>query len=333
MTIKSAALAVGLALGASQAMAQPLWYDGGRSAIPAREIAAIVRSNGLTPVTPPARVGPNYVVHAIDRNGETMRVVIDADFGDIVRIRPLGPRTAGPGPWNRWGGPRPYRYYGDLSDELGVRHWWNTTPPRPRRNVPVARAPIGPDDGPPAPRPRIDPPVVTGAPADPADAPPPVVGATSAPDRLPPPPPVNTARTGPEGPPPSTAALRAGEPRMNWPSASVPQGAQAAKPRTAPLPKPRPSAEQMAAKPGEAAPAESRPATQPRVVLPGGPAANTEKAAEVTGAVPSPAAAAPTASPQAAPAPAAKSQAGAAFERDPTNAADADARVGAALEA
>jgi len=141
-----------------------------------------------------------------------------------------------------------------------------------------------------------------------ADAPPPVVGATSGPDRLPPPAPVNTARTGPEGPPP-TAALRGGEPRMNKPPASVPQGAEAAKPRTAPLPKPRPSAEQMAAKPSETAPAESRPSTQPRVVLPGGPAANTEKAAEVTGAVPSPAAAAPAVSPQAAPAPAAKSQA------------------------
>lgn len=308
MTIKSAALAGVLALGASQATAQPLWYDGGRSAIPAREVAAIVRSNGLTPLTPAARVGPNYVLHAIDRNGETMRVVIDADFGDVVRIRPLGPRIAGPGPWNRWGGPRPYRYYGDLSDELGVRQWWNTTPPRPRRNVPVARAPIGPDDGLLAPRPRIDPPVVTGAPADPVDAPPPVVGATSAPDGLPPPPPVNTARTGPDALP-LPSALRPGEPRMNRPPASVPQGAQAAKPRTAPLPKPRPSVEQMAAKPGEAAPAESRPSTQPRVVLPGGPAAKAEKAAEVTGTVPPPAAAAPAASPQAAPAPAAKSQA------------------------
>lgn len=313
MTIKSAALAVVLALGASQAMAQPGWYEDGRGGIPARQVSAIVRSTGLTPVTPPARVGPNYVVHAIDRNGETVRVVIDADFGDVVRIHPLGPRMARPGPWNRWAGPRPYRQYGDLSDELGIRQWWNTTPPRPRRSVPVARAPIGPDDAPPPPRPRIDPPVITGAPADPSDAPPPPAGAAAAaPETLPPPPPVNTARTGPDGPPPATA-LRSGEPKMNRPSASasVPQSAKprpaVATPAAAPLPKPKPSAEQMAAKPAASTPAEAKPSAQPRVVLPGGPAAKSEKAAEATGAVSPPPAAAPAAVP--APAPAAKTQA------------------------
>lgn len=262
MTIKSAALAVVLALGASQAMAQPLWYDDGpmgRGAVPPREVAAIVRSTGLTPVTPPARVGPNYVVHAVDRYGETMRVVIDADFGEVVRIRPLGPRMAGPGGWTRWNGPR-------IADDLGVRQWWNTTPPRPRRSVPVARAPIAPDDA--LPRPRTDPPAVIGAPADPADAPP-ATGA-AAPEGLPPPPPVNAART----------------------------------PRSAPLPKPRPSAEQMAAKPATGSPAEAKPRNQPRVVLPGGPAVQGEKAVEATGTVPAPAAAAPAA-PQNAPAPAA----------------------------
>lgn len=307
MTIKSAALAIGLALGASQAMAQPLSYDDGpvgRQGMPARQVAAIVRSTGLTPVSPPARVGPNYIVHAIDRNGETMRVVIDAEFGDIVRIRPAGRSAGGPAPWNRWNGPR-------IADDLGMRQWWNTTPPRPRRSVPVARAPIAPDDAPPPPRPRIDPPIVTGAPADPVEGPPPPAGAAAAPDEaLPPPPPANTARTAPDGPPPPPpVAARIGEPRVNRPPASVPHGAQAARPRTAvatpggaPLPKPKPSAEQMAAKPGATAPGESKPAAQPRVVLPGGPAAKGEKAVDSTGAVPAPTAAAPAAEPQAAPA-------------------------------
>jgi hypothetical protein len=61
----------------------------------------------------------------------------------------------------------------------------------------------------------------------------------------------------------------------------------------------------MAAKPAASVPAEAKPSAQPRVVLPGGPAVKSEKAAEATGAV-SPAAASAAAP---APAPAAKTQA------------------------
>jgi hypothetical protein len=289
-------LAVVLALSASQAMAQPGWYSGGPAGIPPRQVPAIVRSTGLTPVTPPARVGPNYVVHAIDRNGETVRVVIDADFGDIVRIRPLGRSAVAPGPWNRWGSPRPYPRYGDLSDELGVRQWWNTAPPRPNRNIPVARAPIGPEGPPPPPRPRTDPPIANGAPIDPADLPAPAAGVGAPPEAaLPPPPPVNTARTGPDGPPPAIAARP--DERANRPAAPTPQAAKphtaAVAPQGAPLPKPKPSAEQMAVRGNGTAPAAAKPS--PRVVLPGGPAAKGEKPAAAVATAPAASAPAPAA--------------------------------------
>ncbi len=306
--IKSAALAAVLALGASQAVAQPGWYYGAPTGpgIAPRQVAAVVRSVGLTPVTPPARVGPNYVVHALDRSGETVRVVIDAEDGDIVRIRPLGPRMARPGPWNRW------------NTDLGMREWWASTPPRPRRSVPIARVPIDPDDLPVPAGPRIDPPIAMGAPAGAPDGLPPPGIAPPPGAALPPPPRVNTARTAPNGPPPPPTAVLPGEGRMNRPPLAVQQGAHAAKPRTAtatpgaPLPKPKPSAEQMAAKPAATAPGESKPTAHPRVVLPGGPATKGEKAVESTGTVPAATAAAPVS-----PAPAAAASAPAKSEPAP----------------
>jgi hypothetical protein len=66
--------------------------------LPAYEILTTVRALGYDPTTPAFRRGPYYVLHAYDRNGVKVRVVTDAQLGDIVAIRPVfAPRyDAGP---------------------------------------------------------------------------------------------------------------------------------------------------------------------------------------------------------------------------------------------
>ncbi len=56
--------------------------------LPPYEIMSIVRSTGLAPLTRPMRRGPYYVLVAVDRVGRQMRVVVDAQLGDIVNMRP-----------------------------------------------------------------------------------------------------------------------------------------------------------------------------------------------------------------------------------------------------
>ena len=66
--------------------------------LPAYEILTTVRALGYDPTTPAFRRGPYYVLHAYDRYGVKVRVVTDAQLGDIVSIRPVfAPRyDAGP---------------------------------------------------------------------------------------------------------------------------------------------------------------------------------------------------------------------------------------------
>jgi hypothetical protein len=63
-------------------------------AVPPYEIMSIVRSTGLAPLTRPMRRGPYYVLVAVDRAGRQMRVVVDAQLGDIVNMRPAMATTA-----------------------------------------------------------------------------------------------------------------------------------------------------------------------------------------------------------------------------------------------
>lgn len=65
---------------------------------PATDLLTSVRLLGLTPMTRPFRQGPFYVLHAVDLRGTTLRVVADADLGDIVSVTPIiAPRyDAGP---------------------------------------------------------------------------------------------------------------------------------------------------------------------------------------------------------------------------------------------
>jgi hypothetical protein len=57
------------------------------AALPDYEIIASVRALGYVPTTPAVRRGPYYVLHASDVYGTKMRVVADAQLGDIISIR------------------------------------------------------------------------------------------------------------------------------------------------------------------------------------------------------------------------------------------------------
>ncbi len=94
-----------LGLGAAgSAAAQAIYAGPGLSepALPPYEIMSIVRSTGLKPLTRPMLRGPYYVLVAVDRVGRQMRVVVDAQLGDIVNLRPAvaaasyGPEVARP---------------------------------------------------------------------------------------------------------------------------------------------------------------------------------------------------------------------------------------------
>jgi hypothetical protein len=52
------------------------------------EIINSLISAGLYPIGDPARRGPYYVLHAYDRRGHEVRVVVDAQLGDILSVAP-----------------------------------------------------------------------------------------------------------------------------------------------------------------------------------------------------------------------------------------------------
>ena len=59
--------------------------------LPAYEIIANVRAQGLAPISELALRWPYYVLHAYDPRGIEVRVVIDAQFGDILSVAPARP--------------------------------------------------------------------------------------------------------------------------------------------------------------------------------------------------------------------------------------------------
>jgi len=67
--------------------------------LPAHEIATIVRSTGLNPLSPAVRRGESYVLRAVGPDGREMRVVVDARYGEIMSIVPVvsASRSAPPG--------------------------------------------------------------------------------------------------------------------------------------------------------------------------------------------------------------------------------------------
>jgi hypothetical protein len=60
-------------------------------AISPEGIQARLRANGLRPVTQPVLAGRYVVVRAVNPHGETVRVLLNAHYGNIVLIAPLPP--------------------------------------------------------------------------------------------------------------------------------------------------------------------------------------------------------------------------------------------------
>jgi hypothetical protein len=58
---------------------------------PLDEILVTASQMGLVPAGKPLRRGPYYVFHAYDRRGAEVRVVADAQLGDILSVVPAGP--------------------------------------------------------------------------------------------------------------------------------------------------------------------------------------------------------------------------------------------------
>ena len=58
---------------------------------PIDEILVTASQMGLVPAGKPLRRGPYYVFHAYDRRGLEVRVVADAQLGDILSVVPAGP--------------------------------------------------------------------------------------------------------------------------------------------------------------------------------------------------------------------------------------------------
>lgn len=121
--------------------------------LPAREVYAIIRENGFSPLGAPRQRGLFYTVAVVDRGGEDGRLVIDARNGRIIRFMPA----------YRWGdnysyndtGPAGYGSARPLPPMADVRG----EPPRPPVSVPhlASRTPPLPKPSPLTARPAVEP--------------------------------------------------------------------------------------------------------------------------------------------------------------------------------
>jgi hypothetical protein len=177
ITIGLAALALGVPLTyviAGSRFAEPAVPADIR---PADELFERLRLLALEPQGQPVRRGPYYVLHAIDARGRTLRIVADAELGDILSIAPVH----APG-WQSQGGPR-IIHVPDPNEvqDARVEDDWRTdapadvdeiedtrpAPARPRHVRPMQRkTDISPPKHEPAPRRSL-----SSAPAKPAEPP------------------------------------------------------------------------------------------------------------------------------------------------------------------
>jgi hypothetical protein len=91
ITLGLAALALSLPLTyvvAGSRTPEPLPPMTPADAMPAYELFARLRMLELEPKGEPVRRGPYYILHAADSRGRVLRVVADAELGDILSIMP-----------------------------------------------------------------------------------------------------------------------------------------------------------------------------------------------------------------------------------------------------
>ncbi len=190
-------------------------------ALPANDILTTVRSMGLDPTTEPLRRGPYYVLHAYDPYGVEVRVVADAQLGDILSTTPAQALNNAYAPiYER--GPRiihvPQHGERDEPDAAGNDDNELATPPPRHRTTP--RESLRGDASPPPPDPRRN--VQSAAPL-PAEGPTPIrptprfnakaneIDKSSTPD--------NAAAASEPSPPPADNTPPAALPRGNGPLA------------------------------------------------------------------------------------------------------------------
>jgi hypothetical protein len=261
-------------LGTGAASAQPGWYGYGYgegygygggypyrarpyyAAMPRHRVFSVVRAVGLRPVSEAMRVGPNFIVDAIDSSGRLKRVTINAYYGQVVRItavtRPdYPPRSAAP-----------VARHGAVPDDADAREEYGPPPRRAARPAPPpAQARLPDNEEAPLPSAAGDRDMPAGR-------------------EIPPPPaPLNMHKAAKPVPPkPEKKAVRGHE----EPAAAKDEKTQKDGERRAavnPHPTVKPESHHMPAeKPAAEKPAEKKPAAKPeaqaavpRVVLPGGP--------------------------------------------------------------
>ena len=88
LTVGMAAVALAATLSIVAAGARQPEPIAAADALPANEVLATIREMGLDPIGEPALRGSCYVLHAYDPSGNEVRVVADAQFGDILSIVP-----------------------------------------------------------------------------------------------------------------------------------------------------------------------------------------------------------------------------------------------------
>ena len=85
------------ALGGVNGLAAATWYEepiASADALPAYEILTMLRAMGFVPITRALRRGPYYVLHVVDPDGIELRVVADAQLGDILSFEVARPLIA-----------------------------------------------------------------------------------------------------------------------------------------------------------------------------------------------------------------------------------------------
>jgi hypothetical protein len=114
--------ALAFLLGSAVSQAEPIRFVQALTILPPGEVVGIVRSAGFLPIGRPALVGDNYVLRAVDRHGDDVQVIVDAEDAEILYVR----RLRGVAPTDFAQSSRFPDFFGNV--------------PRPPRVVPPARA-------------------------------------------------------------------------------------------------------------------------------------------------------------------------------------------------
>lgn len=82
--------------------------------LPPHEVTTVIASMGMRPLSRPIWRGDRYVVFAVDRHGQEVRVVLDAHNGQVLAVRPSSRGFAqggyGQGGYGQGAGAPPYGY-------------------------------------------------------------------------------------------------------------------------------------------------------------------------------------------------------------------------------